>query len=305
MKKHRFENVKALTFASIMSAISIVLILFSHFVGDIGILLMLFLPLCAALVSVCVDFKHSLIYVVSTFLISCIDFQLALFIVIPSLIAGYIYGKLINVYVQGHYIILINSLILLILQFLATYLINFIYQIDFVYTLAQIIRISESTFKDTYLLFLFLISLIQCSLSYTIITSEFKKFDIEFNEKKNKFTLNITLEGCLILFSVLFMFVYAPIGYLLLGVSIYMGIVVAYYNFSYYKRNIIVPLQLVLYFISLVLMLVLLSYVKVIYQPYLVLIPLISQLGVSSFIIFYQKVIKKSKITPCLFDKLD
>jgi peptide deformylase len=63
-----------------------------------------------------------------------------------------------------------------------------------------------------------------------------------------------------------------------------MGVVIAYYNFSYYRRKMIVPLQVVLYFISFVLMLVLLSYVDVVYQPYLVLIPLLSQLIVSKFV---------------------
>ncbi len=69
MQNQDFDKTKALTFSSIMSAISIVLILITFFSGDIGLFLMLILPLCASLVAVKVNFKYSLIYFLSTFLI--------------------------------------------------------------------------------------------------------------------------------------------------------------------------------------------------------------------------------------------
>ena len=303
--KYRYEKVNALTFVSILSAISVVFVLLSYFIGDVGLFLILILPLCASLVSVNVNFKYSLMYIVSTALISCIDFQLALFVIIPSLISGFVFGKLIKIYLQGYYIILIDALILMFMQIGSTYLVNFIYNIDLVKTMASIIRISESTFSQTYFLFLFMLSLIQASITYLIITSELKKFDFEFNEKKNKFLVNLSIETCLILLSFVFMFFSHKIGYLLIGISFYMGVVLGYYNFSFYRKKDIFSIQFPLYFISIIVMVILLSYVERVNQPYLFLILLISQLITSSYIVFYQKLVKKSRITPSIFDKLN
>jgi len=47
----------------------------------------------------------------------------------------------------------------------------------------------------------------------------------------------------------------------------------------------------------------LLSRIEKTFQPYLFLLPMISQILVSLEIVFYQKCIKKSKITSALFDK--
>ena len=304
-KKYRYEKVNALTFVSILSAISVVFVLLSYFIGDVGLFLVLILPLCASLVSVNVNFKYSLIYILATCLISCIDFQMALFVVIPSLISGFVFGKLIRVYLQGYYIILIDALILMIMQIGSTYLVNFIYNIDLVNTMASLIKISESTFSKTYFLFLFMLSLIQASLSYLIITSELRKFDYEFNEKKNKFLLSLFLETSLIILTLTSMFFSHKIGYLLIGISFYMGVVLGYYNFSFYRIKDILSIQLPLYFISIIVMVILLSYTKIINQPYLFLIPLISQLITSSYIVFYQKIVKKSRITSSIFDKLN
>lgn len=304
MNKYRYEKTKALTFASIMSAISIVFVLITYFTGDIGLILTLLLPLCASLVSVNVNYKYSLIYVISTLLISLIDFQLALFVILPSLISGFLFGKLIKVYIQGHYIILFNALLLSIMQIGSTYLINAIYQIDLIKVMATLIKVNEVTFSNAYLLFLFIISLIQCSLSYLIITSELKKLDYEFNEKKNHFILNLYLNVFSICLTILMMFISHYIGFLLLGISIYLGIILAYYNFSFYLTKRILYLQIPLYVISFILIFVLISYIPLEYQVYLFLLPIISQLITSLYIVIYQKIIKKSKINSSIFDKL-
>ncbi len=305
MQTQDFDKTKALTFSSIMSAISIVLILITFFSNDIGLFLILVLPLCASLVAVKVNFKYSLIYFLSTFLISCIDFQIALFNVIPSLLSGIVFGKLIKLYIQGYYIIFINSLCLLIFQIVATYLVNAIYQIDIIKTTSQILKLNEEVFDDGYFVFLFMLSLVEASLSYLIITSELKKLDYIFNEKKNHFVISIVIECVSILSSIIVMFFYQKVGLLLVGFSLYFGVVLAYYNFSFYQRKKILILQLPLYFISLIGIMIIFGYIPLNYRPYLFLLPLFSQVLISLYIVFYQKVIKKSKINSTLFDKID
>lgn len=305
MKTYRYENMKALTFSSIMSAISVVFTVVAYLIGDIGLFLILILPLCSSLVSVSVKFKYALIYIVSTLLISLIDFQLALFIILPCLISGLIFGRLIRVYLQGHFIILINALVLLIMQFASTYLINFIYEIDLVQSISKLLLLKETTFKEAYLLFLFMISLIQSSLSFMIISSELKKLDLEFNEKKDRFILTLSLEISFIILTIIIFNVSYSLSLLLLGVSSYIGIVLAYYIFSFYKKKNIYPIQIGLYFISIIAMMASLNYLEPNQQVFTFLIPLFSQLITSGVIIIYQKIIKKSKITSSLFDKLD
>ena len=305
MKTYRYENMKALTFSSIMSAISVVFTVVAYLIGDIGLFLILILPLCSSLVSVSVKFKYALIYIVSTLLISLIDFQLALFIILPCLISGLIFGRLIRVYLQGHFIILINALVLLIMQFASTYLINFIYEIDLVQSISSLLLLKETTFKEAYLLFLFMISLIQSSLSFMIISSELKKLDLEFNEKKDRFILTLSLEISFIILTIIIFNVSYSLSLLLLGVSSYIGIVLAYYIFSFYKKKNIYPIQIGLYFISIIAMMASLNYLEPNQQVFTFLIPLFSQLITSGVIIIYQKIIKKSKFTSSLFDKLD
>ena len=305
MHKYRFENTKALAFASIMSSISIVLVLLTYFTGDIGLFLIFLLPLCASLVAVNVNFKYSLIYIVATFLISCIDFQLALFIIIPCLISGLVFGKLIKWYTQGYFIIIIDSLILTLLQIGATVLVELIYGVDLVESISSIFKIKFEVFSDTYFLFLFMISLIECSLDYMIITSELKKLNYEFNEKKDRFILVLILESTMVSLSLLMMFFFKEIAYLLLGISVFMGIVLAYYNFSYYVKKIFTKVQIIFLCSSFIIALVVLSYIPRSYAPFLFLIPLLSIIITSLLIIIYQKIIKKSKIDPSIFEKLD
>ena len=305
MKTYRYENMKALTFSSIMSALSVVFSVVAYLIGDIGLFLILILPLCSSLVSVSVKFKYALIYIVSTLLISLIDFQLALFIILPCLISGLIFGRLIRVYLQGHFIILINALVLLIMQFASTYLINFIYEIDLVQSISSLLLLKETTFKEAYLLFLFMISLIQSSLSFMIISSELKKLDLEFNEKKDRFILTLSLEISMMILTLILFDVSYSLSLLLLGVSSYIAIVLAYYIFSFYKKKNIYPIQIGLYFISIIAMMASLNYLDPNQQVFTFLLPLFSQLITSGVIIIYQKIIKKSKITSSLFDKLD
>lgn len=304
MDGYRFENIKAITFSSMMSAVSIVLVLLTHFSGDIGLFLIFFLPLCASLVSVFVRIKYALIYILSTFLICCFDFQLALFIIIPCLLSGFTLGILIKKNINGYFIILVDALILLILQILTTYLINFIYQIDLILLISSIIKVDFETFDQSYFLFLFTLSLIQASLNYLIVTNELKKFHYIANDKKNLFLFNILLFIVILLLNLSFLFINQKIGFLLLGISGYISIVIGYYNFSYRHKKIVISVQLPLFAVSFILMLYLLSVIEKIFYPYLYLIPMISELITSLIIISYQKCIKKDKISSSMFDNL-
>lgn len=303
LKKNHFEDTRSLAYVSLMSGISLALVLIAYFIDGIGLLLVLVLPLCSALVATKVNAKYALIYIIATFLISCIDIQLAVFILIPSLISGLIFGKLIKIYVQGYFIIFLDALTMLLMQIGATELVDFLYAVDLVSALSHLLRLSETTFQDAYFLFLFLLSLMEACLCYLIITNELKKLNMEFNEKKNRFLTVLILESLCIASTGVVLFFSSSFGYLLLGISAYFAVILAYYNFSFYRKKDVLALQIPLYVVSLVAMAALLSRIEKPFQPYLFLLPMISQILVSLEIVFYQKCIKKSKITSALFDK--
>ena len=304
MGKYRYENVKALAYVALMSALSLIFVLITFSLLDVGIILILVLPLFSALVSINVNFKYSLIYIASTFLISLIDPQLALFAIIPSLLSGFLYGKMIKFNIHGSFNILANTLLLTLLQYLGTYLINVIYEVDLINTMSSIMKINLQTFDSVYLLFLFTICLIECSLSYIIITNELKKLNYNINEERKYFLPTLIVEFLLIILCIMTSFLSLKLCYLTLGLSLFLGISLADYNFRYYQRKFIVFLQISLYIISFVIIFISFPFLNKTYQSLLILIVLISQIIVSTIIIIKTKIIDKRKIDNSIFDKL-
>lgn len=304
MEKYRYEDVKALAYAALMSALSLIFVLISFFMGDLGIILILVLPLFSALVSINVNLKYSLIYIIATFLISLIDPQLALFAIIPSLISGFLYGKMIVHKIHGTFNIISNTLLLTLLQYLGTFLIDIIYEINLIETMSLILKIEVNIFDSIYLLFLFSTSLIECSLSYLIITNELKKLNYCFNENKQYFLLTLGLELLSIIICFIFSFGNLKICYLFLGISLFFGVSLAYYNFQYFQQKFIIILQFILYLISLVIIFSLFPTLDKTYQSLLILVILLSQIIVSIIITIKTLIIDKRKIDNSIFDKL-
>ena len=300
MKK--FEGVKALCFVSIISAICLILVLFTTFTSGIGITLMLVLPLCGTLVTLCVNYKYSLIYIVATLLMSLINVQLAIFVVLPCLISGFTFGILIKKYIQGYYIIAINAIILLLLEIGSTYLIRVFYDIDMINSIGTLLKLNDVGFHKIYFLFLLSISLIETSLSYVIITNELKKFSYEFNEKMNQFIQIIIIEAILISLSIILIPYIEILAYLINGLSFYFGVVLGYYIFSYYKHKRMLFIQIPLYLISIVGIGILYSLAPKNYLPTLFLLIPGSEIISSLYIIIYQLLYKKSYINESIFD---
>lgn len=305
MNQIRYQGVKALTFTSIMSAISLVFVLVTYFFSGIGIFLVLVLPLIAALVALKVDFKFALIYIIATTAMSFIDFQLQLFVILPSLISGIIFGYLIRTSVQGYYIIFLISVLNIGMQIGATYLINIIYQIDLINVYSTFLKISYATFNKVYYLFLFVLALIQTVITYIIMTNEIKKIGFEFNENKNHYLWIYIGEIILISLSIGMNFLNPSFTYVLIGFSLYFGVVLGVYHFTYYKRKFMLITQNILYAVSVILIFVFSTIVPNNYKPLLLLVLVGSEILCGLFIIIYSKLIKKEKMDSHVFDKID
>jgi hypothetical protein len=302
MKK---PDTKQITFIALMCALSIIVIYLGKFIGGIEIISMLILPLVASLVFIKVDFKYAFVYLIATSLLSLLDIQTCLFLVIPSLIYGLTFGILIKKYFHGYNVVFLTSIVLTILQIGSTFLIKVIYNVDLINTFANILKIQELEFNSLYFLFLYVISLISSSLSYIIITNELKKIDYEFNEKRNQFIPVYLLNIALVCSTIGFYFINNLCFYLLLGITLFYCVVLGYYIFTFYQRKIIYTLQLCLYILCIAAFIIaFFSIDRNLMSLFFLLIPF-SHIISGSYIIIYQKLYKKNPIVDEIFDKLD
>lgn len=301
----RLKGVKALAFSSIMASITILFILLTSYMVGVGIIAIITIPLISSFVSLKVDWKYRLVYFCACLITLIIDPSLTIFIVIPSLVSGIVLGQLIGKYIQGYYIIFITTLVVTALQILSTYLIDFVFEVNMIELFSIFLSIDIIDFSTLYFLFLFILSLIQVCLSYTIITNELKKLNIEFNERKNQFYPVFYYNIGLLILSVISFFVSKTLYYLSLGFTIYFGVILAYYIFSFFEKKKILIIQIPLYFLCILGFMILYSIVGNENAIILLLLPFLSQILTASYIIFYQKHVKKGTINESLFDKLN
>lgn len=298
-------GVKALAFSAIMASLTFLLIFSTTFLSGIGLIGIIVIPMCSSFISLKVNWKYRLVYFCACLITFLIDPSLTLFIVIPSLISGIVLGELLSKYIQGYHIIFITSIVVTFLQIGSTYLINLFYKVDMIKLFCTILKINYSDFNSIYYFFIFILSLIQVSLSYLIITNELKKLNYEFNEKRNQFLLILIINVFSIILSIISFFISKTIYFLFIGFTIYFGVILGYYIFSYYQRKQMIIIQLPLYFISLITFPILYNIIGNDNSIILLLLPFISQLISSSYILIYQRIIKKGQINETLFDKLD
>ena len=301
---NRLEGVKALAYVSIMCSLCTLFVIAGMYIPFSTIAILLIIPLCTTFVVLKVDYKYTLIYSLSSTFISFIDPLNALFVVIPCIISGIVLGILLKKYIQGYLVIFYTSLTLILLQFFAQFLILWIFEKDVPSIYDHLLGFHEKIFDYIYLLFLFLISLAQATLSYIIISNELSKLSYIFNERKNIFIPILITTTLLLIFTIILRWFSFPLSYLFLGFTFYFGIILGVYNFSYYRKKEIMFLQIPLYAISIISFFVLSPYFEANTTIYLTLIIVISEILVSFYIIFYQKIIRKGQIDESLFDKL-
>lgn len=166
-----------LTYIAIMSAITIVLSAFTNYFPFSSILLILFLPFIAALVAIICDLKYFPIYLVASILLSIvIDFSNFLnifFYLIPSMISGLIIGVTYRLKLNGLYILLLVSMFNLLSNYAVIPVLNNLYEINFIsYSLSLVGLESHPLGSSFFMLFLYIIALIQAAITYLIVTDE-------------------------------------------------------------------------------------------------------------------------------------
>ena len=217
---------KSIPLMALMAAINIIVAELAALSPIVSLFLILILPLTSAIVELCCKDRYFPIYAVATFGLSLAltfwNLETTVFYVFPSIITGYIFGLLAKHKIPVVWSIFTATLAQTAITYALIPLVNFIFEIDIIHTFEVAFRVAEMNHIEIIVpSCIFLISLIQVSLSQLIVTQELTKFKI--SEADNEF-FNLLSKYAGILFSlmiILFYFLSLEFAYLILMISIY------------------------------------------------------------------------------------
>ena len=172
-----------ITYMAIMTAINVVFIVLDRFVPFLILLLILFLPLCSALVSYFCLKRYYIIYAVASIGL-CAIFEPfdTIFYIVPAICTGFLIGVLLDMKINPFWMILSSTLVEIALSYAFIPLINLIGNTDIVTSFLTIFRLNDFAFKEELMhLFILFIALTQCSLTHFVLLTEIKKIGIETN----------------------------------------------------------------------------------------------------------------------------
>lgn len=224
------ENlVKSIPLMALMAAINIIVAELAALSLFASIFLILVLPLTSAIVELCCKDRYFPIYALATFGLSLAltfwNLETTVFYVLPSIITGYIFGLLAKHKIPAVWAIFAATLAQTGITYGLIPIVNFIFQIDLVDAFKTAFKLKEMANVDIIIpTFIFLISLIQTSLSQIVVSTELEKFGIKEEAKQIS---DVIAYGCGIFFAMLiipFYFINLSFAYIYLAMSIYFAI---------------------------------------------------------------------------------
>ena len=224
------ENLtKSIPLMALMAAINIIVAELAGLSPIVSVFLVLVLPLTSALVELCCKDRYFPIYAVATFGLSLAltfwNLETTIFYVFPSIITGYIFGLLAKHKIPMIWSIFAATLAQTAISYALIPLVNFIFQVDLIQTFKVAFGVAQMANVDIIVpTFIFLISLIQVSLSQLIVTQELVKFGIRYEfEDISKVACGIA--GIIFSLSIIpCYFFFLELGYVFLAISLYFGI---------------------------------------------------------------------------------
>ena len=296
------KEIKQLTLAALFSGINISLVLLNLLLPFFSFFMIIAIPFATSLLILKCQKRYALIYVFATLLISCVfDFQTALFYVIPSIITGITLGILIKKKLHGFFIAIITSLVHTIVELGSFFLIKLIYNVNIFTIFQEFFKLSESEFFNISLSFFFLFSLIPVLMIYFVIEEELPKFQYKINEGHNIFIplsiTSITLSAI----SIPLIYLLPIVGHLITSISI-IFIIYILFHLLRASNNLLKIIYFGLYFISLIVIIFISSYVKE-FGLHLIFNIFSITTSINNVIFIIYTSFKKIVIEPSLFDK--
>ena len=232
-----------MAFMGIMSAIcviiNVILAVTDVFFIGLSLFIALILPLASVIVELTCKDKYYPIFFVATIGLSLVatlwNIHTTILYLIPSLITGYFFGLSAKYKFSPVYSIIIGAIAQALLTYLTIPLINLIFGIDIINTFLVFFQLqNSSTITIIIPSVILLLSLIQMTLSYLIISSEINKFGYEY---QNELKIIWPICATTMFFSILiipFYFASLSVAYIFLIISIYFAVALVV-NISYRK----------------------------------------------------------------------
>jgi len=173
--------VRTITYMALMAALNVTFAFIASLVPLAGLFLAIALPLASALVVLKTDVRYYPIYALATLGLSLVvalqQLEVTLFYVLPSLLLGFVFGYLYKKRTDDVSIIIVASLLQLVILYATIGLINGIFMVDFIASLALLLNIDSATDMVVMPAILYVVSLAQVTISYFIIGHEIEKLN--------------------------------------------------------------------------------------------------------------------------------
>ncbi len=299
--KKRTTLIQNIAFMSLMAAINVVFVLLTTFIPFLVILMIFILPLTSVLVTIFCKKRYFLLYFLATTGLCMVctlwNFSDTLFYVIPSMISGFVFGLFAIYKFPLLYLILGPSIIYFGFSYASIPLIQLIYGFNIIDTFANAFALGDFIYLDVITpSFIFIIALIQSTISYMIIKEEIKKFNQSVEENNDFMWLNIIINVVLLGLLTLFAFIYLPISYLMMIISLM--ITIYFISLDIASRKLIsIIIDGIVVFISLLALLISYQYIP---NPYQLLL-----FGILEFLITVKTFINKCLLCRNNKDKIN
>ncbi len=220
---------KSIPLMALMAAINIIVAELAGLSPIVSLFLILVLPLTSAVVELCCKDRYFPIYAVATFGLSLAltfwNLETTIFYVLPSIVTGYIFGLLAKNKIPVVWSIIAATLAQTAMSYALIPLVNFIFQVDIILTFKTALGLKEMTYVDTMIpSFIFVISLIQVSLSQLIVSQELQKFGIKEIDKTISENISSGIGLGISLLIIPFYFILLDFAYLFLMIALYFAI---------------------------------------------------------------------------------
>lgn len=217
--KQRETPTQNIAYMGVMAAINVIFVLLATYVPYLLFILVFVLPLCSTIVILLCKKIYFPIYAVATIgiclLVTINNICDTLFFVIPSILNGFIFGLLIKKKAPTIWTILLPSFITLGFTYLSIPIIQGIYQQNFLDVFISLFKLDGFIYKD-YIIpaFIFILALIQSTISYFVTSLTLPKLGFEFN-KNTPFYSIYFFSLLTIILGVIFLFTYPPLTLLI------------------------------------------------------------------------------------------
>ena len=220
-----------ITYMGLMAAINVIFIVLATYIPLLMFLLILLLPFASTIVSFYCQKRYYIIYAIASVGL-CLIFNISdtLFYVVPAVISGFAIGALLEKKAHPFWLILCSTVINAALTYAFIPLINLTSNTDIILSFLKAFKLEDYKYrKELVYAFIFIISLMQCSLAHYVLLTDARKIGVEINTRINCFAPYILGSSLSMVLALTFAFFYFPLAVVFLLISFYFGAFLLYY----------------------------------------------------------------------------